>query len=468
MNQLSQEKISEYRTAILKAVAESSLCDDGWCAATNLGTLIIKSAGIDYKAMGFEQKTFLKMVFGHELPRRGAYLKWEYYLLDNDLSEEKGDVVITPDRTDTVMLAQSPLAKDYHSLSKNKGSAYSRLLEFAYFPKPNTYGRNGFVFAMQNLAQKTLEEDWFYGKKDPGDFPILRSYFVMTFDRLQSEDAKHENDNSWDKRIKVMKNIDNTFGIPKYDKSKNDYYYNYPEEIVLFNTGLVDRLYEPIYAVFYTNNYGSQPWRFYKFISGSGDDKEHMFLAKLYGDKFPLPAKYYNTTLELVYDVSKPIGSINWGHIIDRCDRLPKIFLEDNCPNEVKGSTEKDGSINYRLLSQKIKDNNRINLRIQNRIQDAIDHSLKRVNWNFKTAIPIYYPGGKSISLLLPLSLSGENNEIDAALVLEAHPTAYIAHTVLTLNMAYANARLITRPDSDWLTPNTISFLEDPNEEIVD
>ena len=89
--------------------------------------------------------------------------------------------------------------------------------------------------------------------------------------------------------------------------------------------------------------------------------------------------------------------------------------------------------------------------RIKNRITDAIDYAIKRVRWNFKTAIPIYYPGQKQISLLLPLALVDEDN-IDVALVLEATESgAYIAHTILTLEMAYTNARLITRPDSDWL-----------------
>jgi hypothetical protein len=30
---------------------------------------------------------------------------------------------------------------------------------------------------------------------------------------------------------------------------------------------------------------------------------------------------------------------------------------------------------------------------------------------------------------------------------------AYRGHTVLTLDMAYTNARLVARPDSEWLVP---------------
>ena len=33
----------------------------------------------------------------------------------------------------------------------------------------------------------------------------------------------------------------------------------------------------------------------------------------------------------------------------------------------------------------------------------------------------------------------------------------YVGKTILTLDMAYSNARLITRPDSDWLLSDIIS-----------
>lgn len=33
---------------------------------------------------------------------------------------------------------------------------------------------------------------------------------------------------------------------------------------------------------------------------------------------------------------------------------------------------------------------------------------------------------------------------------------AYRGHTVLTLDMAYTNARLVARPDSDWLLPRAL------------
>ena len=393
-------------------------------------------------------RSFIQDIFGPDFEQRGTPPKHEYRISD---SKELIEDQVLSDSEDNQVSAFNPTTN-----RPRRDNAYHRILRFAFFPKPSTFQKNGFHLAIKKLAEKALDEHWFYGEVDPGDFPILRNYFLMTFDRLLSEDNAHRNDSDWEPKMKVVANVNNTFGIPKFDKNGARTYV-YPKEILLFNTGLVDKLYEPIYAVFVTNESPSIPWRFYKFISGSGEDKEHMFLAKLYGDKFPKRAKYYDSTLELVYDIYKPIGSYNWGHIIDRCDRLPLDFLEDNCANELKASRDSDGNINFKTLAQNIKRNSRIYLRIQNRIQDAINHSLKRVEWNFKTAIPIYFPGGKSISLLLPLSLVGDNNDIDAALVLE-NDSAYIAHTILTLNMGYANARLITRPDSDWLTPSNISL----------
>jgi hypothetical protein len=53
----------------------------------------------------------------------------------------------------------------------------------------------------------------------------------------------------------------------------------------------------------------------------------------------------------------------------------------------------------------------------------------------------------------MPLDLTG-SGIADLALVVSAvSDSAYRGHTVLTLEMAYTNARLVARPDSEWLKP---------------
>lgn len=91
-----------------------------------------------------------------------------------------------------------------------------------------------------------------------------------------------------------------------------------------------------------------------------------------------------------------------------------------------------------------------------NRLRDAVDVSIKRVEWNFKTAIPTYYPRVRKVQLLLPVCLVSDET-VDLALAVEKTASgSYLGHTALPLDWAYKNARLVCRPDSDWLAPDQI------------
>jgi hypothetical protein len=80
----------------------------------------------------------------------------------------------------------------------------------------------------------------------------------------------------------------------------------------------------------------------------------------------------------------------------------------------------------------------------------AIDRAKRRVLQNYKTAIPMYNRG--RVQLLLPLCLKNPS-KADVALVVGREGRVYKGYTVLTLDMAYNNARLLTRPDREWLIP---------------
>ncbi len=314
-------------------------------------------------------------------------------------------------------------------------NAHQLLLQFAYF---QPFGKlDGLQHAIDLLASKALPEKWSYGRGADVSHPILRNYLLLTFQRLMAEDEANRSNSMW--KTKIRESADGKW--------------------VVFNTGLVDILYEPIYALFCQNiNKDKQHWKFDTFVESR--DVRHQEIVRIFGTDLPEPAHYYNSTSELVYDVKAEIGSFNWKHFIDHCARIPLDFLRDNVTG-FDFSAEPKNAHFYKALAAHINDpaNTRSFNRIKNRIEDAIAYAVKRVRWNFKTAIPIYYPTLQRISLLLPLSLTEHNdNQIDVALVLEATPSgAYIAHTILTLQMAYTNARLITRPDSDWLLAESIS-----------
>lgn len=93
----------------------------------------------------------------------------------------------------------------------------------------------------------------------------------------------------------------------------------------------------------------------------------------------------------------------------------------------------------------------------------------KRVQMNWRLAVPqFYWPKGihrGRIQLLLPLRLHA-NHAADLALVVEREGTRYVGYTILTVSMAYKNARLLSRPESDWLWIPPMSLPE--AEEIDD
>ena len=103
-------------------------------------------------------------------------------------------------------------------------------------------------------------------------------------------------------------------------------------------------------------------------------------------------------------------------------------------------------------------------LLLSNRFDNAYRLALKRVQWNYKAAIPQYYPRENLMSMLLPIGLTN-NVDVDVALVLTRNDSgSYQGRTVFPLNWAYKSARLVCRPDSDWLSPALIRESSDDEE----
>jgi len=89
----------------------------------------------------------------------------------------------------------------------------------------------------------------------------------------------------------------------------------------------------------------------------------------------------------------------------------------------------------------------------ENIILGSIQTLTDKVCRNYKIAIPHWYEN--KIQLLLPLVLTNEDNIAELAFVIDKDKDRkiYRGKAVLSMDMAYIDARLITRPDDDWLTP---------------
>ncbi len=184
-----------------------------------------------------------------------------------------------------------------------------------------------------------------------------------------------------------------------------------------FNTGLVTSNYEEIYAYFIPHlnpQPGGQQWYLAKFCKES--DRDLLSFGKL-----PAMARYINNVTDLLYDTSLELRK-NVDHIIDdNRERFPEPFRSMND-----------------------------NFQLRIALEGALDHSIKRVERNYKTAVPQYYQG--HMQLLLPLCMTSPT-KADLALAVYREGDVYLAATCLTLDMAYNNARLIARPDTEWLEP---------------
>lgn len=184
-----------------------------------------------------------------------------------------------------------------------------------------------------------------------------------------------------------------------------------------FNTGLVTPNQEEICAYFepHQNPSPDGPAWYLKDFCRSSDRRLLRFS--------PLPqiAHYFDDPAELLYNTSIELRE-NVDHIImDNKTRFPEPF-------------------------RSMQDNHQLQIALKG----AIDHAITRVKRNYKTAVPQFHEG--RIQLLLPLCLTNAA-KADLALVVSKEGNVYRAHTCLTLDMAYNNARLLARPDMEWLEP---------------
>lgn len=249
---------------------------------------------------------------------------------------------------------------------------------------------------LAKLADDTDEDEWKFPNKNPKyAYPVLKSYLEYTFKQLLTEHR----------------------GGAKTIIEKDG--------LAVFNTGLETDLYSQIYAVFKLNDrkpsarYPWQPkWKLLKFCI------ENYKLFAPFVAEPPERATYFTDPKVLVFDTRKRL-IVNKPHIArERLGRFPPHISE-----------------------AEISDADKIDLAIKH-LDTECDKAIERVRRNYKIAVPQFYHG--EVQLLLPISLSPRRADLALAATL-VNNDHYNAHTALDLDQAYGNARLLTRPDKDWL-----------------
>lgn len=280
---------------------------------------------------------------------------------------------------------------------------------------------------MQDLAEMALPEAWDFDNAATRNFSILTFYLTGTFARLYDQ-AKiaYSDDGRW----------------------------------AAFNTGLLSTAYKPIYALFDKNrNEGQQEWHLYDFCV-EGEDRAGKILVGEF-DLRPTAAQYFDSVYDVVYDVRLGAPSIDHHHIIiERLERYPYRILKEFAPegfDMVRPENLSDGqrAVFFRRLKLALENDSNSYDNFKTKIDSAVAAAVKRVQWDYKTAVPMYYPHTKGISLLLPLALDTRRSADLALVVTKDANDLYCGQTIYPLEWAYRNARLVCRPDSEWLSPRT-------------
>ncbi|MFR5073479.1 MAG: DUF3825 domain-containing protein [Bianqueaceae bacterium] len=239
--------------------------------------------------------------------------------------------------------------------------------------------------------------------------------------------------------------------------------------VAAFNTGLVTQHYDDLYACLEVMRIQDEV-ALLEFCTAAGR------VGKRLVDYFnPLRSPRFECKEDLLFDLEKELHT-DYEHILlDNVARLPLEFLREECHGmraalEVVDRIEEAGDwrekkLRYQELSDRIAETPRLFNRLRNRLEDAIEMARKQVRWNYKTAIPCFFPTRNVMSLMLPLSLQ-DDSRADAALVVERTRSGnYQGQTILTLQQAYLDGRLLCRPNSEWLDTRNISGAEDDVEE---
>lgn len=242
---------------------------------------------------------------------------------------------------------------------------------------------------LEMLAKMAQPEKWTYKKvRDVDPYRILRNYIQFTYNRIDEE---------------------NKFIVSPDGKFK------------CMNTGLLTMYNQEIVAIFSENDRkDKQPW----FLNGFFKETDKFFTTNF--STLPSLADYSNNVKDLIYDNSLELN-LRKEHIID-----------DNFERFVEAGGYSSKEVISVLLDA---------------AKGTLEKKLKR---NFKLALPFYYhnteTGENKIQLLAPLYFPGA--PVRLALVLNKVQSDakeyYEGVTVLPVEWAYMNSRLIVKPDEEW------------------
>ncbi len=274
------------------------------------------------------------------------------------------------------------------------------------------------LFLLHELAEKKIipGECWNYKNPAHSMFSVLRDYIFNVFRRLEQEDSEQT-----DKKKKKIRIGHRT--------KKN--------RLAIFDTGLVNRTYLNIYAVFANNcqlEIGKPYWKLLGFCSNCERLDGIDYLQ--YFKELPDPAEYFKDPADLVFNPKLRLDLTLTNMPYEELRRWPPNILE-KIPSDMRNPFQIRNFLNGLL-------------------QTALERALRRIHYDYKTAVPRYSFRSKKIELLLPLCFD-DQSIVDSALAIQKEGQSYVYVSIVSVDRAYGQARLIAPPHSDWLDPKVFS-----------
>lgn len=347
--------------------------------------------------------------YGYSKDKQGYYIergKALYATFDTGFKTKKGDVIWG-------IFSRKTVSKNFEGIefgTDNKlGDIIQENLLFKigqfYFDNSDRSWDDGFSF-IENLAETAIPENWsYYNQKSAIPHPILRSYFEHIFTRLKNE-----------KNGSKILSDDN-------------------KKYILFNLGLLNNYFKSIYIVAEIKYNDSKIYYTNPFILKKRTtlfDIGFTINGKPITEKqLPDPAQFYDNINEIIFkpdpDLYDPDEDKLFHIIEERKSRFPELYKS------------------------------RFTTELAVLLDTAIKCSYELAKRNYKLVVPQYRPTKDKIQYLMPIYLGATfNKQPDFALVLDFESGYYKPETILELDDAYQNARLIAKPDNFWLSPDQI------------
>lgn len=307
-------------------------------------------------------------------------------------------------------------------------SIVSPLREFAQFAVIGSWERT-----LGTLATMVAPERWNFpgeGVGAPSRYGVLREYLTVTFHRVVEQD-------------RVATAADGS--------------------LAAFDTGLLTPFGEDVYAVF-SPNVGDIAWKLDGFATAGSGELGARLVATL--PDLPQPASYLERVEDVVCQPGRMLILDTEALLGEQVGRLPRAFLADQLADSPEASrllregvdagSGRLGRGACRDLARAIKADPGLYRRMARALQDATSLSLRLAQASFRMAAPAFDPATGTMRLLLPLCLV-DDGVADCAMSLELMPSgAYRGAAILSLPRAYACARVVSRDQPAWLSPEIV------------